>query len=52
MGRRNKVRMPSSEGGITRYFEDEQKSFIMIEPKVVIILVVAVAVVAIALRLM
>ncbi|MBT3583225.1 preprotein translocase subunit Sec61beta [Candidatus Woesearchaeota archaeon] len=52
MGRRNKVRMPSSEGGIVRYFEDEHKARIMIEPKIVIILVAAVAIVSVALRLM
>jgi preprotein translocase subunit Sec61beta len=51
MGRRNKVRMPSSEGGIVRYFEDEYKSRFMIEPKVVIFMVLAVAVVSVALRL-
>jgi preprotein translocase subunit Sec61beta len=42
--------MPSSEGGITRYFEDEAKAFIMIEPKVVIVLVTAIAIAALALR--
>ena len=42
--------MPSSEGGITRYFEDEYKSLIMIDPKVVIVLVAAVAIAAVALR--
>jgi preprotein translocase subunit Sec61beta len=52
MGRRNKVQMPSSEGGIVRYFEDEYKSRIMIEPKIVIIMVLVVAIAAIALRLM
>jgi preprotein translocase subunit Sec61beta len=51
MGRRNRVRMPSSEGGIVRYFDDEYKSKLIIEPKVVIVLVVAIAVVAVALRL-
>jgi preprotein translocase subunit Sec61beta len=50
MGRRNKVRMPSSQGGLLSYSEDEYKSKIMIEPKIVIFLVVAVAIVAIALR--
>jgi preprotein translocase subunit Sec61beta len=50
MGRRNKVRMPSSQGGIISYSEDEYKSKIMIEPKVVIIMVIAVSVIAVALR--
>ena len=50
MGRRNKVRMPSSQGGLLSYSGDEYKSKIMIEPKIVIFLVVAVAIVAIALR--
>jgi preprotein translocase subunit Sec61beta len=50
MGRRNKVRMPSSQGGIVSYSEDEYKSKIMIEPKVVIIMVIAVSVIAVALR--
>lgn len=52
MGRRNRVRMPSSEGGIVRYFDDEYKSALVIEPKVVIVLVAIVAIAAIALRLM
>jgi len=52
MGRRNRINMPSSEGGIVRYFDDEYKSKLMIDPKVVIYLVVAVAIVAVALRLM
>jgi preprotein translocase subunit Sec61beta len=51
MGRRNKVRMPSSEGGIVSYFDDEFKSKIMIEPKIVIFMVVAISVIAIALRM-
>jgi preprotein translocase subunit Sec61beta len=51
MGRRNKVRMPSSQGGIVSYSEDEYKSKIMVEPKVVIFLAIAVSVIAIALRL-
>ena len=44
--------MPSSEGGLVRYFDDEHKAKIMIEPKVIIVLVVAVAIAAIALRVL
>jgi len=51
MGRRNKVRMPSSEGGIVRYFEDEYKSRITIEPKIIIFAVIVVTLVSIGLRL-
>ncbi len=36
MAKDNRIRMPSSGGGIVRYFEDEVQSMFMIKPKYVI----------------
>lgn len=47
---RDKIRMPASEGGLVRYFDEEYKSKITISPFVIIGLCVAIAVVAIMLR--
>jgi len=47
---KDKIRMPSSEGGLVRYFEDEYKSKIMLKPEWVIAMVIAIALGAIALR--
>jgi preprotein translocase subunit Sec61beta len=44
MGRKNKIRMPSSEGGIVRYFDEEYHSKIMVKPMIVIGLVIAIIV--------
>ncbi len=46
MARNNKISMPSSSGGIVRYF-DEDKSKIRIKPGTVIILIGVVVVVEI-----
>jgi len=50
MGRKNKIRMPSSEGGIVRYFDDEYKSMIMLKPEFIIILTIAIAAFVLALN--
>ena len=42
--------MPVSEGGIVRYFEDEEKSKLVIAPKYVVIACIVVAVVAVLLN--
>ena len=52
MGRKNKIRMPSSEGGIVRYFEDEYHSKIIVRPEIVIGLVIAIVVVFTVINLM
>ena len=49
MARDNKIRMPSGQGGLTRYF-DEFKSKIEFSPGAVIILSVAVMVVILLLH--
>ncbi len=48
---KNKIKMPSSEGGLVRYYDEEYKSKLMLSPKAVIVLCVALAVAAVALRL-
>jgi len=49
---KNKIRMPSSEGGIVRYFEDEYKSLIMLDPWHVVVFVAVIAIVAVLLRVL
>ncbi len=51
MGRKNKIRMPSSEGGIVRYFDEEYKSKIVVKPMIVIGIVVAIIVIFTAINL-
>lgn len=35
---KNKMRMPSSEGGLVRYYDEEYKSKIMLKPEHVLVL--------------
>ena len=49
MGRDNKIRMPSGQGGLTRYF-DEYKSKIEISPAAVVVLCVVVMIIIILLH--
>jgi len=49
MARSNKVNMPSSTAGITRYF-DEFKSKITIKPQIVIAIIIIVIIVILAIR--
>jgi len=46
----NRIRLPSSEGGIVRYGDEETKSFLVVKPEYVVGLCIAVAVILIALR--
>jgi len=41
--------MPSSEGGLVRYFDDEYKSKIMVRPEYVVAAIIAAIVIVIAL---
>ncbi|MBI2041239.1 MAG: preprotein translocase subunit Sec61beta [DPANN group archaeon] len=41
----NRIRLPSSEGGIVRYAEDESPSLFMIKPEYILIAAAVVAVV-------
>lgn len=52
MGRKNKIRMPSSEGGIVRYFDEEYHSKIMVKPMIVIGLVIAIVIIFTAINLL
>lgn len=47
---KEKIRMPSSEGGLVRYYQEEYKSKIMLSPKHVLFICVGVAVAAVLLR--
>lgn len=47
---KDKIRMPASEGGIVRYFDDEYKSKFTLPPLYVVGLCIAIAVVAVILR--
>jgi len=47
----DKIRLPSSEGGLVRYFEDEQHSKIMLKPEHVIAITVIVAVAGVVLTI-
>ena len=49
MARDNKIHMPQSTAGITRYF-DEYKGKVSIKPQVVIVLIVLVIVLVLAIR--
>ena len=49
MARDNKIRMPSGQGGLTRYF-DEYKSKIEFSPMSVIILAIAIMIIIILLH--
>ncbi len=49
MARKNKVRMPSSMGGLVRYFEDYRSSF-EIRPGVVVVACVVVIALVLILR--
>jgi preprotein translocase subunit Sec61beta len=49
MARDNKIRMPSGQGGLTRYF-DEFSSKIEISPSAVIVLSIAIMLIVIALH--
>jgi preprotein translocase subunit Sec61beta len=49
MARDNKIRMPSGQGGLTRYF-DEYKSKIDFSPKAVIVLCIAIMLIVILLH--
>ena len=49
MGRDNKIRMPSGQGGLTRYF-DEYKSKIEFSPTTVIIMAVAIMIIVLILH--
>ncbi len=49
MGKDNKIRMPSGQGGLTRYF-DEYKSKIEFSPGAVIILTLLIMVIVILLH--
>jgi len=51
MARNNKVNMPHSTAGITRYF-DEYKGKIAIKPQVVIAIIIVVIVIVLAIRTM
>jgi len=48
MAKQNKIHMPSSGGGLVRYFDD-YKSKIMISPKAVIIVLIIIAILEILL---
>ena len=49
MARDNKIRMPSGQGGLTRYF-DEYKSKIEVSPGAIIVLAVVVMIIVILLH--
>jgi len=49
MGRNNKIQMPSSQGGLVRYFDD-YKSKVEISPKMVVVLCVLVGVLVLLLE--
>jgi preprotein translocase subunit Sec61beta len=49
MGRNDKIRMPSGQGGLTRYF-DEYKSKIEFSPGAVIVMTIIVMVIIIVLH--
>ena len=46
----NRIRLPSSEGGIVRYGDEETKSLFVIKPEYIIGLCIAVVIILIALR--
>ena len=50
MAKKNKMRMPSSQGGLVNYY-DENKAHIIISPKFVIGLTVTITILAIVIRL-
>ena len=47
---KNKIRMPASEGGLIRYYDEEYKSKLTLSPAVVVGICVAVAIAMVALR--
>ncbi len=47
----NRIRMPSSEGGIVRYGDEATGSFLKIKPEYIIGLCIAVIIILIALRM-
>ena len=49
MAEDNKIRLPSGQGGLTRYF-DEHKSKISISPGVVVIMAIVIMVIVILLH--
>ena len=49
MGRNDKIRMPSGQGGLTRYF-DEYKSKIEFSPRTVIVMTIVVMIIIIVLH--
>ncbi len=49
MAKKNKMRMPSSQGGLVNYY-DENKAYVNISPKFVIGLTVVIAILAILVR--
>ncbi|MDP6845904.1 MAG: preprotein translocase subunit Sec61beta [Candidatus Nanoarchaeia archaeon] len=50
MAKKNRMRLPSSQGGLVNYY-DENKAHINISPKFVIGLTVVITILAIAVRL-
>ena len=50
MARKDKIQMPSSQGGIVRYFDEEESKF-MIKPGVVVAMVVVVVILGILLKI-
>jgi preprotein translocase subunit Sec61beta len=50
MAKKNQMRMPSSQGGLVNYY-DENKAYVNISPKFVIGLTVTITVLAIVVRL-
>ena len=50
MSKNEKIQMPSSQGGLVRYF-DEEKSKIMVKPGTVVVMVVIVVILGILLKI-
>ena len=49
MAKDNKVRMPSSQAGITQYFDGEE-SIIMLSPKHVLVIIIGVSLIILAMH--
>ena len=47
----NRIRMPSSEGGIVRYGDEDTKSLLVVKPEYIVGLCIAAIIILIALRL-
>jgi len=48
---KNKISMPSAQGGLVRYFDEEYKSHFILKPQVVVAVAVVVGVVILGLHI-